>query len=152
VGPISFVQGTVALYSFCGTRTEKVYPGRTPNLYLARTRSIGEKAEQDYCENAAAHLIVVVKEESRPKEAEEALLASAALIQNFQLLAWGQGIGVVWKTNEYNWDQRFRRTIGVQPGEKVVGTLHMGYYTDNNIPKPRPRKRAEQLITWHKVQ
>ncbi|WP_281169575.1 hypothetical protein [Paenibacillus harenae] len=65
-------------------------------------------------------------------------------------MAWNRGIGVVWKTNEYNWDPRFRKAIGVQPGEKVVGALHMGYYSPDNIPQPRPRKKAEQLITWHK--
>ncbi|MCH1638945.1 nitroreductase family protein [Paenibacillus timonensis] len=110
----------------------------------------GESAERDYCDNAVAHLIVVAKEEPRPREAEEALLACAALIQNFQLLAWSRGIGVVWKTNEYNWDPRFRKVVGVRPGEKVVGTLHMGYYPLDKLPKPRPRRRAEHLISWHK--
>lgn len=110
----------------------------------------GESATRDYCENAAAHLIVVVKAESRPKEAEEALLACAAFIQNLQLLAWNRGIGIVWKTNEYNEDPRFHEAIGVKLGEKIAGTLHMGYYDAENIPKSRPRRKAEQLTVWHK--
>ncbi|WP_372638031.1 nitroreductase family protein, partial [Cohnella sp.] len=96
----------------------------------------GEKAEKDYCENANAHLIVVVKEEPRPREAEEALLACAAFIQNFQLLAWMEGIGVVWKTNEYNWDPKFRQEVGVKSGEKVAGTLHLGYYYPDKNRNP----------------
>lgn len=113
-------------------------------------KQYAESAEKDYCENVVAHLIVVAIDEPRPREAEEALLACAALIQNFQLLAWSRGIGVVWKTNEYNWDPRFHKAIGVQPGEKVIGTLQMGYYSSDKLPKPRPRRKAEQLITLHK--
>ncbi|MNJ37446.1 putative NAD(P)H nitroreductase YdjA [compost metagenome] len=110
----------------------------------------GESATRDYCENAAAHLIVIVKAESRPKEAEEALMACATFIQNLQLLAWNRGIGMVWKTNEYNDDPRFYEAIGLKSGERVAGTLHMGYYDADNIPKSRPRLRAEQLTVWHK--
>jgi nitroreductase len=110
----------------------------------------GESARKDYCENAALHLVVIVKAESRPREAEDALLACAGFIQNLQLLAWNQGIGLVWKTNEYNEDSRFHSAIGLGPGERVAGTLHMGYYLPDQIPKPRSRQRVEQLTVWHK--
>lgn len=110
----------------------------------------GETARQDYCENAAVHLIVIAKAQSHPREAEDALLACAGFIQNLQLLAWQQGIGIVWKTGEYNEDLRFHSAVGVQPGEKVAGTLHMGYYRPEQLPKPRPRRQTEQLTVWHR--
>ncbi len=110
----------------------------------------GESARQDYCDNAALHLIVIVKAASSQREAEDALLACAAFIQNLQLLAWNQGIGIVWKTDEYNEDLRFQSAIGVHPGEKIAGTLHMGYYLPDQLPKARPRRRAEQITVWHK--
>lgn len=74
--------------------------------------------------------------EPNPLEWEIAFSAASALIQNLQLLAWEREIGVVWKTNEYNWSTKFRKAAGVKPGEKVVGTLHMGYFDH------------KKLITW----
>lgn len=110
----------------------------------------GESATWDYCENIAVHLVVLVKAALRPKEAEEALLACAAFIQNFQLLAWNKGIGVVWKTDEHNEDPRFLEAINIKSGEKVAGILHMGYYDSEKMPKSRPRRQAEELTVWHK--
>jgi hypothetical protein len=39
---------------------------------------------------------------------------------DIQLLAWEQNIGVVWKTNEYNFDPDFYSKTGVRLGERIV--------------------------------
>ncbi len=43
----------------------------------------GESAKRDYCENAAAHLIVVAREEPRPREAEELFWRARHLFRTF---------------------------------------------------------------------
>ncbi|MED1866035.1 nitroreductase [Fictibacillus nanhaiensis] len=103
-----------------------------------------KKAEHfsTYIMNIPAHLLVVMKADPRPKQWEEDLCATSALIQNFQLLAWEKQLGVIWKTNNYNWDPRFHKAVGIEPGEKVVATLHIGYF--DKVPKPRPRTPAEE--------
>ncbi|WP_340020351.1 nitroreductase [Paenibacillus sp. FSL H3-0457] len=106
-----------------------------------------EKLQKDYCESIQAHLLVVIEADPRQRVWEDAVGASAALIQNIQLLAWEQDIGVVWKTNEYNFDPDFYFKTGVRPGERIVGTLHLGYFDQDKIPKPRPRTPAEELLT-----
>lgn len=63
------------------------------------------------------------------------------------VLAWERKIGVVWKTNEYNWDPDFRQSIGVKPGEKIVSTLHMGYFDEGKVPRPKPRTPVSELLT-----
>ncbi|WP_019908825.1 nitroreductase family protein [Paenibacillus sp. HW567] len=107
----------------------------------------GPKLQNDYCERIQAHLLIVIEADPRQREWEDAVGAGSALIQNIQLLAWEQKIGVVWKTNEYNFDPDFCRMTGVKPGERIIGTLHLGYFDQDKIPKPRPRTPARELLT-----
>ncbi|MGG4142506.1 nitroreductase [Paenibacillus algorifonticola] len=107
----------------------------------------GQKLQLDYCERMQAHLLIVIEADARQREWEDAVGAGSALIQNIQLLAWEQGIGVVWKTNEYNFDPDFCRLTGVKPGERIIGTLHLGYFDPDKKPKPRPRTPVGELLT-----
>ncbi|MDF2921588.1 MAG: nitroreductase [Paenibacillaceae bacterium] len=112
-----------------------------------RKQQFGEQVAQAYCHQVPVHLIVCMEEDPRPKQWEEALSAVSALIQNLQLLAWERKIGVVWKTNDYNWDPRFRESVGIKPGQKVVGTLHMGYFDPSIDRMAKPRTPAAELLT-----
>lgn len=113
--------------------------------YSAEDKEKYGQKKKEYLEAVPAHLIVVLKEDPRPKEWEEDYAAVCSLIQNFQLAAWEQGLGVVWKTNHYGYDPGFRDAIEVKPGEKIAGVLHIGY--PEFIPQAQPRTPAEQLIT-----
>ncbi|MDF2680032.1 MAG: nitroreductase [Brevibacillus sp.] len=95
----------------------------------------------------AAYLIVIMKEDPRQKQWEEDFSATCAMIQNFQLLAWEKGLGVVWKTNPHNWDPKAHQVLGVAPGEKIVGFLHLGFFEEDSVPKPGPRTPAEKKFT-----
>ncbi|WP_026671763.1 nitroreductase family protein [Alkalihalobacterium bogoriense] len=99
----------------------------------------------DYYTNIPMHLVVVMKQDPRQKKWEEDFSATSAFIQNFQLLAWEQEIGVVWKTNQYNFDPKFHEAIGVLPGEKIIGTLHIGYFDE--VPRPKQRTSIEEKLT-----
>lgn len=112
-----------------------------------KRKQLGEKVGQIYCNEVPIHLVVLINEEPRWKEWEEALCAASTLIQNLQLLAWERGIGMVWKTNDYNWNPLYREGIGVKPGEKVVGTLHMGYFENEMARRARPRTPVSSLVT-----
>lgn len=106
-----------------------------------------QQSRRDYFNEPAAFLVVIMKEDPRQKQWEEDFSATCALIQNFQLLAWEQGLGVVWKTNQHNWDPKARHVLGVQPGEKIVGFLHLGFFDPADTPKATPRTPAEQKFT-----
>ncbi|MBA2942834.1 nitroreductase [Paenibacillus sp. CGMCC 1.16610] len=103
------------------------------------------KRKREYFLEVPVHLIVVLKEDRRQKQWDEDYAAACALIQNFQLAAWEQGLGVVWKTNHYNYEANFREAIGIQPEEKIVGVLHIGY--PEIIPPEQKRTPAEELLT-----
>ncbi|MCR6106080.1 nitroreductase [Salipaludibacillus agaradhaerens] len=119
---------------------EAVSEGSTPE----QREKYGKKM-YDYYMLIPIHIVVVMDEDPRQKQWEEDFAATAALIQNFQLLAWEEGLGVVWKTNNYSWHPNFRERIGVLPGEKVVGTLHVGYI--KTTPKAKARTEAEKKLT-----
>lgn len=95
----------------------------------------------------AAFLIVIMKEDPRQKQWEEDFSTTSALIQNFQLLAWEKGLGVVWKTNPHNLDPKAHKVLGVQPGEKIVGFLHLGFFDPDKTPQAAPRTPAEEKFT-----
>ncbi|MDD9270975.1 nitroreductase [Paenibacillus sp. GCM10023248] len=113
--------------------------------YSGEEREKYGKRKREYFLEVPVHLVVVLKEDTRQKQWDEDYAAASALIQNFQLAAWEQGLGVVWKTNHYNYVASFREAIGIQSDEKIVGVLHIGYPA--TIPPVQKRTPAEELLT-----
>jgi nitroreductase len=104
-----------------------------------------QENRRNYFSQPAAFLIVVMQEDPRQKQWEEDFGAVSSLIQNFQLLAWEQKLGVVWKTNPHIYDPKVRDLVGVAPGEKIVGFLHLGYFDE--VPKAMPRTSVKEKLT-----
>ncbi|TDL34237.1 nitroreductase [Jeotgalibacillus sp. S-D1] len=100
-----------------------------------------------YFNQPAAFLIIVMPEDSRQKQREEDFGAVSCLIHNFQLLAWEKKLGVVWKTNPHIYDPKVRKLLGVEAGEKIVGFLHLGFFTEEFIPKMRERTDPREKLT-----
>jgi len=92
-----------------------------------------------------ANLIVVMSEDKDEHKREEDYAAVCCLIQNFQLLAWEQEVGMIWSTMEFIRSPSFCRGVGIQPNERIVGVMHMGYY--DKAPRPRSRTPAEKKLT-----
>ncbi|ANE46480.1 hypothetical protein SY83_09550 [Paenibacillus swuensis] len=92
-----------------------------------------------------AFLLVIMKESESRKRWEEDFAATSALIQNFMLLAWEQGVGTVWKTNPYIYDRLFCDNMCLQSDEKIVGVVQLGYPAE--LPEARERVSASQLFT-----
>jgi len=106
----------------------------------------GEWAYNQYCNLMQAHMVVAFEADPRQKFWEDAFSATAALIQNIQLLSWERGVGTVWKTNECNWDPAFHKAVGINSNERIAGILHLGYF--DKIPKPRKRTPLASLLTY----
>ncbi|WP_179289924.1 nitroreductase family protein [Shouchella clausii] len=100
---------------------------------------IPEKAQKKaaYFREIPLHLVVVMPEDPRQKTWDEDYGAVCAMIQNIQLAAWARGIGMIWRTNDWIYNPVFREAIGVQPGEKIVATLMIGY--GDFIPEAKER-------------
>ncbi|MCA1063690.1 nitroreductase [Rossellomorea sp. AcN35-11] len=107
-----------------------------------------QENRRNYFSQPAAFLIVIMEEDPRQKQWEENFGAVSSLIQNFQLLAWEQKLGVVWKTNPHIYDPKVRDLLDVKPGEKIVGFLHLGYF--DQVPQVRQRTSVEEKWTVFK--
>lgn len=107
-----------------------------------------QENRRNYFSQPAAFLIIIMKEDPRQKQWDEDYGGVSCLIQNFQLLAWERELGVVWKTNPHNYDPKVRELLGVEPGEKIVAFMHMGYFEE--APEGRPRTPVEERFTVYK--
>lgn len=108
---------------------------------------VAEKVEKkaQYFRDIPLHLVVIMPEDPRQRRWDEDYGAVSTFIQNFQLAAWERGIGMIWRSNDWVYDPVFREGIGVQPGEKVVATLMIGYA--EHVPAARPRTDIRELLT-----
>ncbi|KAA0546055.1 nitroreductase [Bacillus sp. BGMRC 2118] len=102
-----------------------------------------EKEEQLL--SVPAFVVVVMPVDPRPTIFEEDYAAVSACIQNFQLAAWEKGIGMLWSTDQTIYSKAFHEQIGVKPGEKVVGIMHVGY--PEITPNARQRTSIDEKLT-----
>lgn len=106
-------------------------------------------ARTAYLDGIPVHLVVTMAEDPRQKQWVEDFSATSSWIQSFQLAAWERGLGVVWKTNNYMYHPGFREAVGVRPGERVVGVLHVGY--PEAVPDPKPRTPLLDKLTVYEA-
>ncbi|MDG5473512.1 nitroreductase [Jeotgalibacillus sp. ET6] len=106
-----------------------------------------QENRRQYFNQPAAFLIIVIPEDPRHKQREEDFGAVSCLIQNIQLLAWEKKLGVVWKTNPHIVDPKVRSLLGVKPGEKIIGFLHLGFFQEESIPQGRTRTNPREKLT-----
>jgi len=65
-------------------------------------------------------------------------LSSAAVCENLVIAASAMGYGASWLTGWYAYDTRVNASLGVRPGEKVAGFVHIGRPTETVPDRPRP--------------
>ncbi|MGL5383725.1 MAG: nitroreductase family protein [Culicoidibacterales bacterium] len=88
-------------------------------------------------------VVVVLPKNPEEKEYKEDVLAHGALIQNIQLAAWEQGIGVVWKTRFFPFNEAF----GIQADEEVTGFLLLGEFEASAQASERERQPLATKMT-----
>ncbi|MED4956426.1 nitroreductase family protein [Paenibacillus macerans] len=91
------------------------------------------------------HLIVMVESGADERESDENFAAVCGVMQNFQLLGWERGLGMLWDTDPLFQSELFFKEIGLREGERFAGILHMGYF--DKAPRARKRTPAEQKWT-----
>ncbi|MGJ9459507.1 nitroreductase family protein [Oceanobacillus sp. CF4.6] len=96
-----------------------------------------QKNREDYLTEPNAILVVMMEEPEIPKQWEENYGATASMIQNFWLLAWEEGLGVVWKTNPHIYDPKVKELLHVGDNEKIIGFLHLGYFDEQPVTNER---------------
>jgi nitroreductase len=85
--------------------------------------------------NAPFVMAILSRQGATEVETEENAMATACLIQNFNLAAWEEGVGTFWSS--IGSSQRNREILGVPDGYDIIGVLAVGY--PEVIPDPKPR-------------
>ncbi|MGJ9458685.1 nitroreductase family protein [Oceanobacillus sp. CF4.6] len=92
-------------------------------------------------------LFYIDKEDDGGYVDEENFAAVCAFIQNFQLVAWENGIGTMWTAKKTLLDEVFIRDIGLLPEKhKLIAVVQVGY--PNKVPKAKERTPLEGKIDW----
>lgn len=92
-------------------------------------------------------IAVSTVQEGDEKRRLEDYAATCCAIQNIQLAAWAEGIGMKWSTGALIHDPLTFELLGLDPDrEMIVGFLYTGYPAE--IPNVGRRKSPEQVIYW----
>jgi nitroreductase len=76
----------------------------------------------------------------------EQLMSAGALCLNVILAANAHGWVANWLTEWFAYDERAFPLLGIEPGERVAGYIHMGSTSFPAIERPRPE--LSQTVTW----
>lgn len=109
-----------------------------------------EKIKVSYMEafvTPAITLIVSADQFGEEKQDFDAVAATCAFIQNFQLLCWEANIGVVWRSNPFIFDAAFSEEIGVPNGQKIVGALQIGRFNQEKKQKIKERRPLSEWVS-----
>jgi nitroreductase len=76
----------------------------------------------------------------------EQVLSAGAVCLNMIMAANAQGYVANWRTEWIAYDERIFQALGVKPGEKVAGFVHIG---SSDFPTPdRPRPQLADVVTY----
>lgn len=76
----------------------------------------------------------------------EQVLSAGALCYNITLAANAHGFAANWLTQWFAYDERARDLLGLRPGEKVAGFIHIG--TMATHPGERSRPVLSEITSW----
>lgn len=111
-------------------------------LVLSRNPTAEEKQlEEERARFARAPLVVAVVSRAapHPKIPEfEQLLSAGNAAFNLELAAHALGYAAQWTTGWVAYDDEAGRILGLQPGERFVGFVHIGKSTVPFTDRPRP--------------
>jgi nitroreductase len=105
------------------------------------------KVEETRFTRAPVVIAVVSKAAPHFKIPEwEQLMSAGAVCLNLLMAANAHGFVSNWLTEWMAYDERAYPIIGVEPGEKVAGFIHIGS-TDFPVTE-RPRPELSDIVTW----
>jgi nitroreductase len=120
-------------------------------LYAAKNPEADEKKlEEERKRLAQAPLVVGVisRAAPHPKIPEmEQLLSAGNAAMNLVLAAHALGYAAQWTTGWIAYDEEAGRILGLKPGERFVGFIHIGTPTAPPTDRPRPNM-ADVVSEW----
>ncbi len=107
-----------------------------------------QENRENFLNEPSAFLVVVMQKPEKQKQWDENFGATAALIQNFWLLAWEKKLGVVWRTNPHIYHSEVKDILNIGEDERVVGFIHLGYFDE--APEAKDRTPIDEKFSSFK--
>lgn len=135
-----------------------VYRGEERTRISARLKEMALAAKPDLSEEmirveetrlTRAPVVVAVVSKAAPhfKIPEwEQVMSAGAVCLNLLMAANALGYASNWLTEWYAFDERAYPLLGVEPGERIAGFIHIG--TAMVPPTERPRPELAEIVTW----
>lgn len=113
-------------------RLEKKAPRDADAGQLARLRT---KAVEKFLAKPTIVVVSCLQQGDEQRKRED-YAATCCAIQNIQLAAWAEGIGMQWSTGPVIADPRTYELLGIDPTqEEIIALLYVGYPAE--VPEPR---------------
>jgi nitroreductase len=103
--------------------------------------------ERNRLTRAPLVVAVVSRAAPHPKIPEfEQLLSGANAAMSLEFAAHAFGYAAQWTTDWVAYDEEAGRILGLKPGERVIGIIHIG--TSTVPPVDRPRPALEEIVSY----
>lgn len=110
-------------------------------ISLRESTVAADKIERQRAKPQRSPLLIVVVARLTPNHPKvpghEQVLSAGIAAQHMQLAAQALGFGSVWVTGPNATDEHVKRALGIAPGDRIVGFLHMG---TSSIPTPKIKR------------
>ncbi|ASY68595.1 NAD(P)H nitroreductase [Sinorhizobium fredii USDA 205] len=124
--------------------------GELKKMALAARPDLSEeliKVEETRLTRAPVVVAVVSKAAPHFKIPEwEQMMSAGAVCLNLLMAANALGYASNWLTEWYAFDEKAYPLLGVAPGERIAGFIHIG--TAMVPPTERPRPELAEIVTW----
>lgn len=137
-----------------GPDTRRLLAERYGKLRAARIPGdASERAERVHLESVAKFMavptvvVVAVDQIGDPQRRLEDYAAACCAIQNIQLAAWAEGVGMKWSTSALIHDTETYGLLSLDVEQaQIVGLLYAGYPAE--VPARPRRKTLDEVIRW----
>ena len=110
-------------------------------------RKLGEAGHGKFMSKPTIVAVACVQDGDEQRQRED-YAATCCAIQNVQLAAWNEGVGVQWSTGPITMEKATYEILGIdRETEYIVGFLYMGF--PQEIPGPK-RKPLTEMMRWTK--
>lgn len=91
-------------------------------------------------------IAVTVKRSADPVTDLEDFAAACCATQNILLAAWSKGIASKWRTAEMALYPAAKEYLGIDPNDRIVSYVYLGYPAERAVPEPR--LRSADCVNW----
>jgi len=112
--------------------------------FKTKTSEQRQQAEQKLRE-VPVYLTVLCQVQGTPDQQLEDTLATAAMIQNLQLVATERGLGCCWKSGKHWFTPEYASLVDASENERVLGVIQIGWPAI--VPPVKPRTSAKDKLT-----